>query len=227
MLVADMAATLQRRITTGTIPIGSWLRQEHLAEEFGVSRTPVREAIRALQVNGLVELVPNRGALVRGPTLQEVTESYAVRAELEGFAAALAAKAIDDRALAKLRVAERGFATALREAAIDHAPDDAAERAWTRANDDFHTTIQRAAGNARLERSIAELHLGFPRSLTSRPLMEDASLVEANVAEHRAIREALESGNASAARKAMRRHVLQAGDLVARWFARQRELAGG
>ena len=71
---------------TGEIPVGSWLRQERLAAEYGVSRTPIREAIRKLQASGAVEMVPHRGALVRGPSLRDILESYMVRAELEGFA---------------------------------------------------------------------------------------------------------------------------------------------
>lgn len=55
---------------TGEFAVGTWLRQETLAEIFGVSRTPVREALRQVQANGLVEVFPNRGALVRGPSSQ-------------------------------------------------------------------------------------------------------------------------------------------------------------
>ena len=90
-LVDELAATIQARVLNGEIPTGTRLRQESLAAEFGVSRTPVREALRKLQANGIVEVQPHRGALVRRPSAREVREAYEVRAELEGLAASLAA----------------------------------------------------------------------------------------------------------------------------------------
>jgi len=86
-LVDRLAATIRSRVLAGEIPTGSWLRQESLAAQFGVSRTPVREALRKLQATGLVQLEPNRGAVVRGLTEREIREAYEVRAELEGLAA--------------------------------------------------------------------------------------------------------------------------------------------
>src|SRR3954454_17732051 len=93
-LVDKLAAQLQARVLSGEFPSGTRLRQETLAEEFGVSRTPVREALRKLQATGLVELQPNRGALVRGLSLREIRDAYEVRAELEALAAELAAERI-------------------------------------------------------------------------------------------------------------------------------------
>ena len=87
---------IQTRIVTGDIPAGARLRQEQLAAEYKLSRTPIREALRKLQAEGTVELVPNQGAVVRGPTVRDVREGYEVRAELEGMAAALAATWITD-----------------------------------------------------------------------------------------------------------------------------------
>ena len=76
---------------SGEIPVGARLRQEHLAAEYAVSRTPVREALRKLQATGTVLLRPNQGAIVRGPTVRDIREAYEVRAELEALAAELAA----------------------------------------------------------------------------------------------------------------------------------------
>src|ERR1041385_9317135 len=82
-LVDKLAAGLQARVLSGELPSGTRLRQEALAEEFGVSRTPVREALRKLQAGGLVELQPHRGAVVRGLSAREIRDAYEVRAELE------------------------------------------------------------------------------------------------------------------------------------------------
>jgi DNA-binding GntR family transcriptional regulator len=104
-LVDRLAGAIQTRVLSGDVPVGTRLRQEALAEEFGVSRTPVREALRKLQSTGLVELLPNRGAVVRGPSAREIREAYEVRAELEGLAAELAAGRISDADLLRLREA--------------------------------------------------------------------------------------------------------------------------
>jgi DNA-binding GntR family transcriptional regulator len=230
LLVDDLASEIQSQVMLGDIPIGSWLRQEHLAEQFGVSRTPVREAIRKLQASGVVELVPHRGALVRGPDLQDIHEAYVVRAELEGLAAELASGLVDDDTLRELDQAEELFERALAEfTSLERGArvEGEARQEWVRANDLFHQTVQRAAGNRRLRQAIADVHRTFPRALTVRPLVEDPSLAGPNVAEHRAIRDALVSRDGTAAREAMRAHVLRAGELVAEWFDRHREDGAG
>ncbi len=208
---------------TGDILPRSWLRQEHLAREFGVSRTPVREAIRKLQARGIVELVPNRGALVRGPSARDVVEGFEVRAELEGLAAHIAATRIGEVDLGRLSEAATLFGQAGEEfARLERGArnENVARAGWVRANDLFHHTVQIAAGNDRLLQSIADVHRAFPRSLTSLPLVEDPRLMASNVAEHHAVLDAIRRQDAEDARRAMREHVLRAGDLIARWVIR-------
>src|SRR5688500_5970879 len=89
-LVSSIADEIRAGIMTGRFSLGSRLRQNSLASEFGVSRTPIREALRWLHAEGVVDLVPNRGAVVRGLTPRELRDAYRVRAELEGLAAELA-----------------------------------------------------------------------------------------------------------------------------------------
>jgi len=71
-LVDGLAQRIMAQVMHGEIPSGSWLRQQALAAEHGVSRTPVREALQKLEANGIVQLFPNRGALVRGPTPRQI-----------------------------------------------------------------------------------------------------------------------------------------------------------
>src|SRR3954466_15611687 len=108
-LVDRLPAKIQARVLWGGVASGSGLRQESLAAEFGVSRTPVREALRKLQAAGIVQLEPHRGARVRGPSAREVREAYEVRAELEGLPAALAAGRMRDEELHRLRAAQEMF----------------------------------------------------------------------------------------------------------------------
>ncbi len=218
-LVDMLAATLQARMLSGELVSGTRLRQEALADEFGVSRTPIREALRKLQASGLVDLQPHRGALVRAPSAREIRDAYEVRAELEGLAAELAAQRVQQRQLDGLHEAQAEFRETLarmmqvRSDPGAAAPDEEIAR-WRRANDNFHQLIQEAAANDVLVATLAHLHRSFPRDLTSIVLGESAKLLAENVHEHEAILDALEHRNAAAARKLMARHVRHAGRLV-------------
>jgi DNA-binding transcriptional regulator YhcF (GntR family) len=138
-LVEQLVQSLEAAIASGTIPVDSWLRQETLAAEFEVSRTPVREALRVLQAKGTVDVVPNRGALVRGPTSRDIREAYVLRAELEGFAAELAARWIRDDQLRGLREAEELFQH--RVEAFLSETSEAEGMGWMHANDLFHRAV--------------------------------------------------------------------------------------
>jgi len=225
-LVDELATEIQSRVLSGVIPTGTRLRQESLAAEFGVSRTPVREALRKLQANGLVEMLPRRGALVRRPSAREVREAYEVRAELEGLAAALAATCIRDDELQRLRMAQTHFrrsvasVLAWRRRRRNQLFSDAVEAhaEWIEGNELFHSVIQEASGNRRLQATIAHLHRSFPRDLTWIVLGQNARLLEDNVAQHEAILEAIERHDPAAARQRMIEHVTKAGELVTRRF---------
>src|SRR3954469_10050711 len=106
-LVDDLAERIRQRITAGEFPIGMQLRQAALANEFKVSRTPVREALRKLQAGGLITVTPHRGAVVRVPAPWEVRDAYEVRAELEGLACERAVSRINDAELDELRAANQ------------------------------------------------------------------------------------------------------------------------
>src|SRR6476661_9386152 len=163
-LVDRLAADVQARVLSGEFASGSRLRQESLATEFGVSRTPVREALRKLQAAGIVQLEPRRGARVRGPSAREVREAYEVRAELEGLAAALAATRIRDGDLRRLRAAQMMFENSYERLRVWKERDEAAmppEQAhadWIRGNDLFHLVILEAAANQRLAATLSDLH---------------------------------------------------------------------
>lgn len=224
-LVDQVAALIQADILAGEHPIGSRLRQSALAARYGVSRTPIREALQQLQAASLIELRPHAGAIVRGPTAREVRETYQVHAELEGLATELAASWITQRQLDQLKETERLFSDAI--ATLEAATPAnvkgraAAEEKWRTANDRFHEVIHEAAGNRRLRATIKDMHRSFPRPLRWATLTEDLRLLAENCDEHRAIREALDRRAADDARRLMMAHVRRAGERVARWLERQ------
>jgi DNA-binding GntR family transcriptional regulator len=217
-LVDKLASQLHARVLSGELPSGTRLRQEALAEEFGVSRTPVREALRKLQAGGLVELQPHRGAVVRGLSSREIRDAYEVRAALEALAARLAAERISREQLERLNRVQGEFRAALeRTVARRRGGREVGEREvrrWGTANDDFHQTIHEASGNQVLAGTLAQLHRNFPRDLSRLVVSESTAMLETNVGEHQAILEALSHHDATAAYELMQRHVARAGGLV-------------
>jgi len=224
-LVDRVAAAIQSRILSGEIASGTRLRQESLATEFGISRTPVREALRKLQSTGIVAVEPRRGALVRAPTARDVREAYQVRAELEGLAAEITATQIVDDDLDRMRAADAQFRRAIEDVIKGRREGKrrhpwSAESEWERANNTFHQVIQHAAGNAQLIAAIAHLHRSFPRHLTWTALSRSSHLLGQNVEEHHRILTTIEERNPAAARAAMADHIRSAGELVAQLLER-------
>src|SRR5881409_3602366 len=103
----DLALALEEAIVSGEIEPGTVLRQEQLSEQYRVSRTPVREALRRLAALGLVSFVPNRGVRVRTLSREELREAFLVRAELESLATELATPRMTPADLAALDESER------------------------------------------------------------------------------------------------------------------------
>jgi DNA-binding GntR family transcriptional regulator len=219
-LVDRLASTIQARILSGEIPSNSRLRQETLAAEFGVSRTPIREALRKLQSAGVVALEPRRGAIVHGPTARQVREAYLVRAELEGLAAELATPRLGDEGLERLHDAQRHFRHSIedliqRRKKSGETSEWSSESEWEQANNVFHQVIQEAAGNRQLLSAIADLHRSFPRHLTWSALSKSSHLLAENIEQHQRILDAIERRDAKGARAEMSAHVHSAGELVA------------
>jgi len=218
-LVDKLAAQLHARVLSGDLPAGTRLRQEALADEFGVSRTPIREALRKLQAGGLVELRPNRGAFVRGVSPREIRDAYEVRASLEALAAGLAAERISHSQLEALGDATRQFSASLQrtvELRSRHGADvdDAEASRWGRANDQFHQVIQEASGNHVLVDMLTQLHRNFPRDLSRIVVSESTTLLEENARQHQSILEAIGARDRQAAHDLMLSHVRHAGELV-------------
>ena len=209
---------LQRRILNGQIAVGSWLRHASIAEEFGVSRTPVREALRVLHARGIVTIVPNRGARVNGLSGRDIRELGEVRGELEGLAAELAAVRIDDRQLAQLHAAIEAFQAAIEEyhAEPDRSRTPEANTRWSEANEMFHGAIVQASGNRQLVLSIEDVSRRLPRNSNYPAYAGNSRLLRQNLAEHQAIADAVVGQDPRAARRAMVRHIRSATELLAR-----------
>jgi len=214
-LVDEIASRIRRQIMSGDIPIGAQLRQAALAAEFGVSRTPVREALRQLQSGGLITVVPNRGAVVHVPSPWDVRAAHEVRAELEGLAAERAATRITDDQLDRIRKAQETMRKASEK---PRARRTAGPAPTTVANDQIHTTIHEAARNPWLAKMINQINESFPRNVLSLVLAENPVARRENVRQHDEIIDAIAAGDGATAREAMRRHVIDSGEQLARWY---------
>lgn len=218
--VADeIAFRLEAEILDGIYPLGTHLMQKVICERFGVSRTPVREALRKLQAQNLVELIPNQGARIRLLTLIELSEVYAVRAELEGFAASLAAVTISAAQIAQLETIQLALEEVVTNLDLPpgrRASDSVINAQITQLNEDFHGVMREAAGNSLLDRMIMDLQRHFPKDYVWRAIRSANQIKVINVTEHRRILRALKRGDAEAARTAMAGHVGHAGTILLR-----------
>jgi DNA-binding GntR family transcriptional regulator len=146
-----LAARLREAIADGSLAPGQALHQEDLSARFGVSRSPLREALRQLEGEGLVDYQPNRGAIVATLTRSEIRQIYEIRRILESSAIRLAMPHIDAAVIANAKAAVRR----LREAAEG--------RPWARAHWEFHAILYAAAHRPMLVDLIARHHVRLER----------------------------------------------------------------
>ncbi|MFI6520308.1 GntR family transcriptional regulator [Spirillospora sp. NPDC050679] len=214
---ADTAyAELRRMILSGDAAAGSRLGEAELAEALGLSRTPVREALQRLNADGLVEVLPHRGARVVRWTAEDLEEIFELRGLLEPYAAARAARrGVPAEALAELSAC----CEAMEAAAAGGDFGRLAE-----LNDRFHGRVIALSGNGRLP--------GLLTSVVHAPLVlgtfrrYDAAALARSMAHHRELVAALRAGDPEWAEAVMRSHIRSAADhLLDGVRAREREQA--
>ena len=191
-----LASALADAITAGDLPPGTPLEEERLASAHGVSRTPVREALRLLAAAGLVEQRPRRGSVVSRPDPRRLAEMFQAMAELEAVCATLCARAMDRAA--KARLAARHAAMGRMAAAGDLA-------AYRDANVAFHEALYAGADNAYLAELAQATRLRLAPFRAAQLGGEDR--LAASHAEHGAIVAALLAGDGAAAAAAVRAHL--------------------
>ena len=180
---------LEEAILEGELKPGERLRAEALAQRFGTSRTPIREALLQLEAHGLVEVEPNRGAVVKTFDREDLRDLYEVRALIEPHAAARAAKRIDADSLQRL------------EALCDE-PDQLL------ANEEFHRIILEAAGSPRLTVAM-RAGTGIPRAFRSAFWNDERQKAESLIC-HRRLVSAFKAADSDLAEATMRMHILGA-----------------
>jgi DNA-binding GntR family transcriptional regulator len=189
---------LKMRILKGTLKPGTRLMEVELADDLGVSRTPVREAMRQLEKEGLVEIKPKRGAYVSNISVDDMIDTLIVRKELEGLCAELAAKAINEELSEQLEGIMRQYTQAINNADTEEI---------IHYDEAFHRCVSEITGNRTL---IETYTICQDRTLRFRYLYyEDFKRYESMPAEHKAIADAIESGDAERARRTAEEHAEQ------------------
>lgn len=194
---------LKIQILTGKIAPGTRMMEVELAEDLGVSRTPVREAIRKLEKEALVVIEPRRGAYVSDVSVKEMVDTLVVREDLEALAASLTAKRITKEELEGLEKKVTDYSEAIASGDMEQI---------IRADESFHHKIVALSGNKALIQlfsSVQELSLRF-RYL----YYEDFTRYENMPVEHKEILEAIKTGDGDAARIVSDNHVKKLKEFV-------------
>lgn len=197
----QIAEEIQELIFAGSFEDGERLDENRLSEKFGVSRTPLREALKKVALLGIVEKIPNRGVFVHQPGPIELLEMFEVMSELESICGKLAAKRISESALKKLQKANAKCKNAIK----NNNPD-----AYYIENELFHKIIYNQSGNSFLEKEAIKLQKRLQPF--RRVQLRFRGRIEQSMAEHGDIVKALSFGNSTDAENALRNHVAVQGD---------------
>jgi DNA-binding GntR family transcriptional regulator len=202
-LYERVAERLRERILAHTLSPGSWIDEQALTAELGISRTPLREALKVLAAEGLVTMKLRRGAYVTEVSERDLSEVFHLLALLESDAAAIVAQQADDAQLAELGELHR----ALEDAVSDRD-------AFFDANEHFHMRLLEIAGNRWRNQVVGDLRRVM-KLYRHHSLFKQGRL-EASLKEHRKLMAALKARNASLAQQLMQQHLAHGREAAAR-----------
>ena len=165
--------TIREAILKGTLKPGEKVAEPELAERFGISRTPIREAFRQLESEGYLTVIPRKGAVVAALSEKDVEEFYAIKSILEGYAAELAAENLSEKELERLETINDR---------LKKLADAGDVKAFYRVHHEFHETFLKAADNVKLYELIQQLGARFSRLRMASLSVEGRMAI--SVAEH-------------------------------------------
>lgn len=188
--------TLREAIINATLKPGERLMEIQLAEEMGVSRTPVREAIRKLELEGFVVMVPRKGAYVAGISMKDIADVFEIRAAMEGLAAGLAAERITEEELEQL---ERILVK------VGECVNNSDLEKLIEVDTEFHDTLFKASRNERLVQIVSNLREQIQRFRTAS--LATPGRMQFALQEHKNIVEAVSDRNVELAQSLAREHI--------------------
>lgn len=204
-LYQEVAERLRQRIFAHELTPGTWIDEQKLAEQYGISRTPLREALKVLASEGLVELKPRRGCYVTEISAQDLDDIFPLMAMLEGRCAADAVKRAKAGDLKDLKAIHDRLEAAARDGRID---------AFFEANQEFHKKIQEIAGNRWMLSVIQDLRKVLKLSRLHSLSLEGR--LQQSLDEHRLIMAAFEASDAAKAEQLMHDHLLSGREALAK-----------
>lgn len=204
-LYQEVAERLRQRIFAHELKPGTWIDEQKLAEQYGISRTPLREALKVLASEGLVELKPRRGCYVTEINARDLDDIFPIIAMLEGRCAAEAVRRMAKSELASLQAIHESLEASAREGRID---------AFFEANQEFHKRIQELSQNRWLLQVIQDLRKVL--KLARHDSLSLEGRLQQSLDEHRLILAALEAGDPDLAEKRMYEHLISGRQAIAR-----------
>ena len=196
-LYQEVAERLRQRIFAHELTPGDWIDEQKLAEQYGISRTPLREALKVLAAEGLVDLKPRRGCYVTEISRQDIDDIFPLMAMLEGRCAFIAVQLAKPEDIRDLKAIHEKLELAAKESRID---------AFFEANQEFHRRIQELTNNRWLLSVIQDLRKVLKLSRLHSLSLEGR--LQQSLEEHRIIMAAFEAGDAGKAEKSMHDHLL-------------------
>ena len=192
----EIANNLRELIMSGELQEGDKIKEDELCSSMGISKTPLREALRVLSVEGLIQLVPNRGSFVSTPTFEEIREMFDVMSVLEGICARAAAEKMSAKDLATLEKLHTKLEKNFKRRA---------QREYIRINNQFHAFVQELAGNRTLNQIVNGLRQKI--LLYRYQSLNLPERFEQSIQEHRDLIEAFRKKDSKKAETLMRRHL--------------------
>lgn len=195
-LAQKAADKIREMIRKGALKKGDRLLEEPMCQAMGVSRTPLREALRILSSEGLIELIPNKGAYIAQPSIEDIEKMFFVMSILEGTCARLCAEKMDEKGLRRL--------DDLYQKLEEHCHAEDREK-YMAVNHSFHSLVQERAGN----KVLSEVINGLRQKILLyryRQIYQPGRLQE-SMQEHRDLQKALRERNPEAAEKFMQEHL--------------------
>lgn len=205
-LIAD---ALREAILRGVFQEGQSLRQDEIAAQFGVSRIPLREALKQLEAEGLVTLYPNRGAAVSVLSPEEAQEIYEMRMALETAVLELAIPLLTEADLQKA------------EAILEATEQETDIGRWAELNWEFHAMLYAPAHRSRMMAILKTLHVNIDRYV--RLQMAQMKYLERSQREHYQLLEACKTQNTKAAVRLLKRHIGSAGQQLVTYLKENRQ----
>ena len=196
-LYEEVAELLRQRIFNRELASGSWIDELKIAKDYGISRTPLREALKVLATEGLVTMKVRRGAYVTEVSEQDLNEVYHLLSLLESDAAGVVAAKATDAQLDELKALHQQLEATVRPSKTDREK-------FFELNERFHMTLLKIANNRWRDQMVADLRKVM--KLNRHHSLFKAGRIEDSLAEHRAVMAALATRDASLSAQRMREH---------------------